>query len=99
MLMEHAKRSDEAIDVIAAGGGLVGLMTAALLDVAGVRVELCERGSEPTRLRLAQPVLAGPDEQHRAAGRRQPGLELAATRTVRPDSHATHSVTVIPAVT
>src|SRR6266566_1132974 len=42
--------------------------------------------------------LAGPDEQHRAAGRRQPGLELAATRAVRPDSHATHSVTVIPAV-
>jgi len=31
-------------------------------------------------------------------GRRQPGLELAATRTGRPDSHATHSVTVIPAV-
>ena len=50
------------------------------------------------RLRRAQPVLAGPDEQHRAAGRRQPGLELAATRTVRPDSHATHSVTAIPAV-
>jgi 2-polyprenyl-6-methoxyphenol hydroxylase-like FAD-dependent oxidoreductase len=45
-----------------------------------------------------QPVLAGPHDQHRAAGRRQPGLELAATRTVRPDSHATHSVTVIPAV-
>jgi 2-polyprenyl-6-methoxyphenol hydroxylase-like FAD-dependent oxidoreductase len=51
------------------------------------------------RLRRAQPVLAGPDGQHRAAGRRQPGLEPAATRTVRPDSPATHSVTVIPAVT
>jgi 2-polyprenyl-6-methoxyphenol hydroxylase-like FAD-dependent oxidoreductase len=37
------------MDVIAAGGGPVGLMTAALLDVAGVRVEACERGSEPTR--------------------------------------------------
>ena len=33
-----------------------------------------------------------------SAARRQPGLELAATRTVRPDSHATHSVMVIPAV-
>lgn len=53
---------------------------------------------ERHRLRRAQPVLAGPDEQHRAAGRRQPGLELAATRTGRPDSHATHSGTVIPAV-
>lgn len=41
---------------------------------------------------------ASPDEQHRAAGCRQPGLELAAMRTVRLDSHATHSVTVIPAV-
>jgi 2-polyprenyl-6-methoxyphenol hydroxylase-like FAD-dependent oxidoreductase len=47
-----------------------------------------ERGADRHqrhRLRRAQPVLAGPDEQHRAAGRRQPGLELAATRTVRPD--------------
>jgi len=44
------------------------------------------------RLRRAQPVLAGPDQQHRAAGRRQPGLERAATRAVRPDSHATHNV-------
>jgi hypothetical protein len=41
--------ADEAMNVIAAGGGPVGLMTAALLDVAGVRVEACERGSEPTR--------------------------------------------------
>ncbi len=31
-------------------------------------------------------------------GRRQPGLEPVATRIGRPDSHATHSVTVIPAV-
>jgi hypothetical protein len=38
------------------------------------------------------------DVQYRAAGRRQPGLELAATGAGRPDSHATHSVTVIPAV-
>jgi hypothetical protein len=155
MLMENAERADEAMDVIAAGGGPAGLVTAALPDAAGVRAEACERGSEPTRqsrgpamhprtlevptmpgagggrrisdvllaqgrrvpdtycaglpdlpgyrhqrhrLRRAQPVLAGPDEQHRAAGRRQPGLELAATRTVRPDSHATHSVTAIPAV-
>jgi hypothetical protein len=194
MLMENAKRADEAMDVIAAGGGPARLVTAALPDAAGVRAEACERGSEPTRqsrgtaihprtlqvltmtgaggrrisdvlpaqgkvpdahcagmpdlpvvplggsaaraygihaggsqlaagqarrpksavqpagterdadrhqrhrLRRAQPVLAGPDEQHRAAGRRQPGLELAATRTVRPDSHATHSVTAIPAV-
>ena len=190
--MEYAERADEAMDVIAAGGGPAGLVTAALPDAAGVRAEACERGSEPTRqsrgtaihprtlgvpdqfgwvgdvqlagpveharhhwhqepghanvvplggsaarvhgthagdsqlaagqarrpnsavqpagavrdadrhqrhrLRRAQPVLAGPDEQHRAAGRRQPGLELAATRTVRPDSHATHSVTAIPAV-
>lgn len=50
------------------------------------------------RLRRAQPVLASPDVQHRAAGRRQPGLEPAATGIGRPDSHATHSVTVIPAV-
>ena len=50
------------------------------------------------RVRRAQPVLAGPDGQHRAAGRRQPGLELATTRIGRPDSYATHSVTVIPAV-
>jgi 2-polyprenyl-6-methoxyphenol hydroxylase-like FAD-dependent oxidoreductase len=49
MLMEHAERADEAMDVIAAGGGPVGLMTAALLDVARVRVEVYERGSEPTR--------------------------------------------------
>ena len=47
--MEHAERADEAMDVIAAGGGPVGLMTAALLDVARVRVEVYERGSEPTR--------------------------------------------------
>ena len=49
MLMEHAERADEAMDVIAAGGGPAGLMTAALLDAAGVRAEACERGSEPTR--------------------------------------------------
>jgi len=46
--------------------------------------------------RRAQPVPGGPDVQHRAAGRRQPGLELSATRTLRPDSHATYSVTVTP---
>jgi flavin-dependent dehydrogenase len=49
MLMEHAERSDEAMDLIAAGGGPAGLMTAALPDAAGVRAEACERGSEPTR--------------------------------------------------
>jgi 2-polyprenyl-6-methoxyphenol hydroxylase-like FAD-dependent oxidoreductase len=49
MLMEHGEWADEAMDVIAAGGSPVGLMTAELLDVAGVRVEACERGSEPTR--------------------------------------------------
>jgi hypothetical protein len=37
------------MDVIAAGGGPAGLMTAALLDAAGVRAEACERGSEPAR--------------------------------------------------
>jgi len=35
------------MDVIAAGGGPAGLMTAALLDAAGVRAEVRERGSEP----------------------------------------------------
>ncbi len=49
MLMEHAERADEAMDVIAAGGGPAGLVTAALPDAAGVRAEACERGSEPTR--------------------------------------------------
>ena len=37
------------MDVIAAGGGPAGLMTAALLDAAGVRAEAGERGSEPAR--------------------------------------------------
>src|SRR6185312_17544761 len=49
MLMEHADRQDEAMDVIAAGGGPAWLMTAALPDAAGARAEACERGSEPTR--------------------------------------------------
>ena len=48
MLMEYAERADEAMDVIAAGGGPAGLVTA-LPDAAGVRAEACERGSEPTR--------------------------------------------------
>ena len=157
------------MDVIVAGGGPAGLMTAALLDVAGVRVDVYERGSEPTPqfrgtalhprtlevltmfgagddrrisdvllaqgrrthagdsqlaagrarrqkapysrpgpsatltgisrtgFRGARPILASPDQQHRAAGRRQPGLELSATRALRRDSHATRSVTVTPA--
>ena len=50
------------------------------------------------QLRRAQPVPASPGAQHRAAGRRQPGLERAATGIGHPDSHATHGVTVIPAV-
>jgi 2-polyprenyl-6-methoxyphenol hydroxylase-like FAD-dependent oxidoreductase len=41
------ERADEAMDVIVAGGGPAGLMTAALLDVAGVRAGVCERGGEP----------------------------------------------------
>jgi hypothetical protein len=49
MLMEYAERADEAMDVIAAGGGPAGLVTAALPDAAGVRAEACECGSEPTR--------------------------------------------------
>lgn len=37
------------VDVIVVGGGPVGLMTAALLDAAGVRVEVYERDREPSR--------------------------------------------------
>ncbi|GAA1931493.1 monooxygenase [Streptantibioticus ferralitis] len=36
------------MDVIVVGGGPVGLMTAALLDAAGVRVEVYERNVEPS---------------------------------------------------
>ncbi|WP_216901525.1 FAD-dependent monooxygenase [Nocardia alni] len=35
------------VDVIVAGGGPVGMMTAALLDAAGVRVEVYERKTRP----------------------------------------------------
>jgi 2-polyprenyl-6-methoxyphenol hydroxylase-like FAD-dependent oxidoreductase len=55
-------------------------------------------GISGTGFDARSPVLASPDVQHRAAGRRQPGLEPAATGIGRPDPHATHSVTVIPAV-
>jgi len=44
------------------------------------------------------PLTQGQRARTRTAPGRQPGLELAATRTGRPDSHATHKVTVIPAV-
>ncbi|WP_269857515.1 FAD-dependent oxidoreductase [Streptomyces sp. RPT161] len=37
-----------AADVIVVGGGPVGLMTAALLDAAGVRVEVYERNAQPS---------------------------------------------------
>lgn len=37
------------MDVIVVGGGVVGMMTAALLDAAGVRVSVFERSSEPSR--------------------------------------------------
>jgi 2-polyprenyl-6-methoxyphenol hydroxylase-like FAD-dependent oxidoreductase len=55
-------------------------------------------GISGTGFGARSPVLASPDVQQRAAGRRQPGLEPAATGIDRPDPHATHSVTVIPAV-
>jgi 2-polyprenyl-6-methoxyphenol hydroxylase-like FAD-dependent oxidoreductase len=86
------ERSAEAIDVIVAGGGPVGLMTAALLDVAGVRVEVYERGSEPTRqsrgtgqhprtLKVLTMIDAGD-------GRRISDVLLAQGRRV-PDTHCT----------
>jgi 2-polyprenyl-6-methoxyphenol hydroxylase-like FAD-dependent oxidoreductase len=65
------------MDGVVAGGSPAGLMTAALLETAGARAEVCERGSEPTR--------------HSRGTAMHP-------RTLRLDSHATHSVTVIPAV-
>jgi 2-polyprenyl-6-methoxyphenol hydroxylase-like FAD-dependent oxidoreductase len=37
------------VDVVVVGGGPVGLMTAVLLDAAGVRVEVVERNSGPSR--------------------------------------------------
>jgi 2-polyprenyl-6-methoxyphenol hydroxylase-like FAD-dependent oxidoreductase len=90
MLMEHVEGADEAMDVIAAGGGLVGLMTAALLDVAGVRVEVYERGSK------ARPAVPGTAMHPRALevltmigagdGRRISDVLLAQGRRV-PDTH------------
>ena len=67
MLMEHAERADEAMDVIAAGGGPAGLVTAALPDAAGVRAEACGRGSEPTRQSRGT---AAPARPRGAQGRR-----------------------------
>src|SRR5262249_36710482 len=118
MLMEHAERVDEAMDVIVAGGGPAGLMTRRAAGRGGGPGRVCERGSEPTQQargtarhprplevltmidagggrRISDVLLA---QRRRVPGRRQPGLELAATRIGRPDSHATHSVTVISAV-
>jgi 2-polyprenyl-6-methoxyphenol hydroxylase-like FAD-dependent oxidoreductase len=90
MLMEHAETADEATDVIAPGGGPAGLMTAALPDVAGVRAEVRERGSEPTRqsrrTAMHPRTLEVPTIIDAGDGRRISAVLMAQGRRV-PDTH------------
>src|SRR6266581_2381344 len=89
MLMEYAERADEAMDVIAAGGGPAGLVTA-LPDAAGVRAEACERGSEPTRQSRGTAIhprtLEVPTMPGAGGGRRISDVLLAQGRRV-PDTY------------
>ena len=90
MFMENAERAGEAMDVIAAGGGPAGLVTAALPDAAGVRAEACERGSEPTRQSRGTArhprTLQVPTMPGAGGGRRISDVLLAQGRRV-PDTH------------
>ena len=78
------------MDVIAAGGGPAGLVTAALPDAAGVRAGACERGSEPTRqsrgTAMHPRTLQVPTMIDAGGGRRISDVLLAQGRRV-PDTH------------
>ena len=78
------------MDVIVAGGSPAGLMTAALLDAAGVRAEVGERGSEPTRQSRGTAIhprtLEVPTMTGAGGGRRISDVLLAQGRRV-PDTH------------
>jgi 2-polyprenyl-6-methoxyphenol hydroxylase-like FAD-dependent oxidoreductase len=88
--MEHAERADEGMDVIAAGGGPAGLMTASLLAAAAVRAEVRERGSEPARQSRATAIYLRTLEVltmiDAGDGRRISDVLLAQGRRV-PDTH------------